>query len=290
MKTTENKINVTIVSRHEIDNHFWHNLVVEHKLPVYLDWFYLDSVTDWEVISINNFETFCPLPFRKRILKNYIQPLYTHSLQWFGKERNDSIFNFLSKKSKYINLYWEIQENIPNCRKYQYLLTDQLLDFPSYKLKKNINFANKSGLIIEKNLDKGIFIELYSKWMKKKIGFYSNKPIKILEKLITNCLENNSGMIYAAKNTKNEIVCADFFAFNNHFLYLPACVTLPESRKTRAHLFTVFHILKDYGLNTGRKIHFGGSNNPNYASFNYNFGSTDGFYKIVKKNSLLRLF
>ncbi|MFQ3576873.1 MAG: GNAT family N-acetyltransferase [Cytophagales bacterium] len=281
---------VEIIPRKKIKNSFWHDLVLKHEMPVYLDWFYLDCVTDWEVLSINDFESFTPIPFRKRFLKNYIQPNYVHAFSWFGKNRTESIDEYLELQNRSINLFWKSVPESGN-RKYQSIEKGAFpQNYPDRSLRKNINFSLKSGLTLEKDLDVDVFISLYAKWMKKKIGFISYKPITILKNLINTCRRENSGMIYAARNHNGKIVCADFFAYNEHSLFLPACVTLPESKETRAHLFTVHNIIEDLGKSNQRAIHFGGSNQANFASFNYNFGAKDYFYKLIQKKNHLRFF
>lgn len=287
---------IQYIKRGEIDEQKY-NACIENALNsrIYAYSWYLDIVADnWDVLVLDDYEAVMPLPFlrvkRNLFIANILQPGFCQQLGVFSisdlseLNLNEFLDNFIKLKPKNYSFNTEniIPLNYSFNEKVNYELNlkeeySEIVLGYSKNLKRNINKANSSGLVVSNNTSIDELIRIKRDCMKHRIN---SKKFKIITKLMNELIFKDLGRVYSV-SLNDDILASAFFI---------------KSTKRIIHLFSASNELgREHGAmsllfdsiirqNSKNKIvlDFEGSMIDGVARFFASFGAKPLIYNSLK--------
>jgi hypothetical protein len=297
---------IRYLRRNQIDVEKWDDCINQSPNGLlYGTSFYLDSVSSWNGLVLNNYDAVMPLPWRKKFGFYYLyQPFFCQQLGVFSKHPNPVLTDrFLRHIPDQYSL-WDIQLNAANTslefegkQRKNYLLRlnrpyENLRNAYSRSANRNITKAREAGITITENVSSEEIVGLHRERFGNKLGIGSADYEKLIM-LLTKLHSRQLAFFAAAKNDGGETIASSaYLKFKNRLTFL-INGNLPESLQNGAT-----HYLKDYVIRKFQQqnilIDFEGSDDPNFARFYEQFGAREvEYYTAIRNNKLpwpLKLF
>jgi hypothetical protein len=286
-------LNIRILKNNEIDKIKWDSKLNESEI----DFFFLNSWVwdllhpEWNAIVINDYDSFMPIPFKKKLgLVYYFQPMFIREIPVYSKNEshNRSLLEFLEHTLKLVNL--NFNSEIGNSKlqgKFQELIIDSNYDeiYKGYKTNTK-RILKKNGLTISLKFDLSVdqFLSFFKSVKEEDIRHLKSAAVLRLVDFLNEVDKRNKAIIVGAY-LNNELISAAYFIENKNTLYFMKGTSNLLGRKEGA----LFHIIDFMIKNKSKritKIDFVGSNNNAIADFYKKFGATDVNYNIFKWNKL----
>lgn len=286
-------MNIRILTNEEIDKIKWDSKLNESEI----DHFFLNSWVwdmlhpDWNALVIDDYETFMPLPVKKKMgLVYYFQPMFIREISFFSEkeDRNQLLFEFIAQNLKLVNMNLNSQLGISKIQgNYQELSIENNYEIinKGYKtntrriLKKNVqNISMKFDLSVDE------FLSFFKKVKEDDISHLNSKTLVRLSNFLHEVKNRNKAILVGAY-LNNELVSAAYFIENKKTLYFMKGTSNSIGRKEGALFHIIDFIIKSKCQNI-TKIDFVGSNNTAIANFYKKFGAIDKSYQVFKWNKL----
>ena len=290
---------------HQIDTEKWDALI--YKTPN-ADPFLLSSWLNlvepsWSALVANDYEAVLPLFIKKRWfwtffdLPNFIQKI---GVCGDGSYLDEIRIELLKQENKldYIcfttdPLLYDSSSKTQN-RCHQILTLKEGVRFPTKVWGRNIRRAEASGLTDIRPLSPLEFIKALKAELKEKSNPYSDSDYVLLQRLAEKSIEEGFGYVEGITDSRNQILCGQFYLYIKGKIYLVACCSNEIARQNSLLHYILFCVInKGYTKDMSMRVHFGGSNIPVIADFNKNFGAEDEDFVLVYQNRLpfwLRFF
>ena len=287
----------------DIDKNKWDDCIQNSfNGLIYAYSWYLDIMSPgWEALIENDYERVFPLTAKKKSGINYLcQPFFTQQLGIFSKGiLNEKITEeFISKipsKYKLIEINLNVFNKIDDKKNHFFSNKNIELDLiPDYNIlynnysentKRNLKIAGKSQLIIRKDTDIKIIVDLFRKYRGLEIETLKDKDYKDFIKLVNLMLFKKNAHIWSVCDNNGKLYAGAVFIESNKKVIFIFSATSKAARENRAMTFLIDQFIRE---NAQRNLilDFEGSNNSNLARFYKGFGSTECTYLQYKNNKL----
>lgn len=285
----------------EIDRKKWDECIRNSFNGNLYSWsWYLDiACPEWEALVTGNYETVMPLPVRKKYNFRYLyQPFFVQQLGVFSINAipEETVKNFIGSipaEIKYADYNFNfcnsiIPEEYSLIKNTTYHLD---LTTPEYDLisrnypentRRNIRKAEQGELKISKGLKADAIIAFKQRTAKADID---NNGYNRLSRIVYYSIDNNSGEIYGAFSSADEICAAAFFAYSHKYAYMLVAASDDAGKENSAMFLLIDTFIREH---SGKNItlDFEGSNIPGIARFFAGFGAKPMYYHKMRFNRL----
>lgn len=273
---------IRLVERSTLNEEKYNKCIVASEWSfTYAHTWYLDLISDWSCLVLNDYEVVMPLPWKSKWGIKYItQPYFCQQLGIFSPKTIDNHIkkSFLSAIPRaFIKVAFGVNFRVDSYKfleKTNYILS---LDSDYQSIKKNYRKDRKKAIrkaerfhLIYKDFDNRLeLMRLY----KKAFGdiYNSSEMYLVIERIINYCLTNQRGFI---RNIiyDNHLVASGFFLINEGRIHYMFAAPSEEGKKKGAMTFLIDSVIKQYS-ESDMVFDFEGSSLPNVASFYKSFGS-----------------
>lgn len=291
---------ITYIKRKDLDIQKY-DACIEKSLQsnIYGFSWYLDTVADnWDVLVLGDYEAVMPIPWRKKYFIKYIYPpFWLLQLGIYSKapvDENEFLIYSLDK-FKYIDLRlnkynsFGVFHQFIKDKEYQVLSLENEYQsiFGQYKndRKKDLHKASKFGLTEKWNDSASNLIQLFKDNVGKRTTNIKEKDYKILEYLISKCIEKRKGEIVSIYDKNNQLVASGFFLKHQQEITILISSTDFKNRKNGANTFLIDRVIYKF-LKNYKTFNFGGSSIPSVASYFNSFKAQTNTYNHIKMNKL----
>lgn len=281
---------IKYLKHNDIDYEKWDICISQaNNSLVYAKSWYLDVVSPgWEALVADDYVYVMPLPVKRKYIFRYlVQPILTQQLGIFSKEKiNDKLVRKFIRKIPYLSYHLNLNEQnkymkatvLPNYLLDLNISYERLRAGYSKNTKRNIEKADKAGLIVTDDLPANDFLEFYYSTEKN----YSEPDKIIVEKLIFTALDRKKMSLYGVYNTQKELIAAlSLLHSKQRFIYL-----LPVSNEEGKKSLAMFAIINEIIRNNSFSpflLDFEGSRLEGIARLYKGFGGKKKVYYEVKR-------
>jgi hypothetical protein len=290
---------IRYLRRKEIDIAKWNECINQSPNGlIYATSIYLDGLTFWNGLVLNDYEAVMPLPWRKKFGFYYLyQPLFCQQLGIFSKQLDATLTDKFLRSIPDIYALWDIQLNATNTTaefkgklRKNYLLHlnkayEELQNAYSRSAQRNIAKAINAGITVTENIPAEMIISLHRRRFGNELGI-GEEDYKKLALLLTKLWTQQQVYFVAAQNKDEKVIASSaYLLFKNRLTFI-INGNLPESLQSGAT-----HFLKDYVIKKFEQhnlvMDFEGSDDPNFARFYEQFGARDEEYYLAIRNNKL---
>jgi hypothetical protein len=283
-----------------IDRKKWDDCIRNSPNGNLYSWsWYLDlACPGWEALVAENYETVMPLPVRKKFSLKYLyQPFFVQQLGVFSvntikEETLKDFINSIPSDIKYTDYNLNFCNSIPsgnyslveNTTHHLNLTSEYDLISRNYpeNTRRNIRKAEQGKLRISKGIDTDTLIAFKQKTAKADLD---SDGYNRLGRIVSHSVENNSGEIYGAFTSTDEMCAAAFFAYSHQYAYMLVAASDDAGKENSAQFLLIDTFIREH---SGKKItlDFEGSNIPGIARFFAGFGAVPVHYHKLRFNRL----
>lgn len=284
----------------EIDRKKWDECIRNSCNGTLYSWsWYLDlACTGWEALVTENYDTVMPLPVRKKYNFRYLyQPFFVQQLGVFSinvitEETVRTFIENIPSEIKYADYNFNFRNSIIPERHSLINNTTYHLDLiPEYDIisrnypentRRNIRKAEQGKLRITKGLKADAIIAFKQRTAKADID---DDGYNRLRRIVSYSIDNNSGEIYGAFTSSNELCAAAFFAYSHQYAYMLVAASDDAGKENSAMFLLIDTYIREH---SGKNItlDFEGSNIPGIARFFAGFGAKPVCYHKMRFNRL----
>jgi hypothetical protein len=260
-----------------------------------LSWYLTILHLDWHGLIYGDYDYVMPVIFSKKWGIEYtFQPIYSQQHGIFPPSSHEitSLFiQFLQKRFRYIDISLNSRNRIENEKieieeRKNFLLplennySDLYLQYTN-DCKKNIKKAVRVNAI-SSTLSLEEFMDFKNK--NKKISFNEDLQTR-LEQIISQAIDRNSGFLYGAYSSLNELCGASFIIKDNYRYTILNSVSSEMGKKSRSMFAIIDAFIREHNLQP-YLLDFEGSNIEGIAHFFHGFGAQPEIYQHIKYNNL----
>ncbi|MBN2765156.1 MAG: hypothetical protein JXR27_02210 [Paludibacteraceae bacterium] len=275
----------------EIDFRLWDDTLSRsvNQFGYAYSW-YLNIVSPgWEALITQNYEYIMPLPVKRKYGIPYlVQPVLTQQLGIFSEFEitKDIVQQFVSTIP-----YYSYEINLNDCNSGQneiikrtnYVLWlemsyENISNGYSKNTIRNIQRALKSGLYIDKSVDKDEFIDFYLSIDKN----YTNTQEDLLRKLLKEGIKQTLIEIPGIRNEDKKLLASLCILKTGRRIIYLVPVSNDEGKKTSAMFLLLDTIIKA-NASSDCLLDFEGSEIEGVARFYKGFGAVNRPYYVIKK-------
>jgi len=301
---------ITYLQHHEIDFEKWDRCIAGSFNGNAYAWsWYLNYVSvHWDALVFGDYLYVMPLVWNKKYGWQYIyQPFFTQQLGVFSVFPTDQemVISFLQNippKFRLVEMSLNYQ-NIPPAGSFA-VKSNITYHLPlgntaeairkkfSTNTRRNIKKAGAHQLVISSFYNTGEFIAFTKNNLQDKSPEIKDIHYQNLKKIVGHAIYHRQGEIYAAFNTRNQLVAAAFFIRSHQKIIYLAASSSGEGIDKKAMFLLVDHFIENHA-GTDLTLDFEGSNIPGVARFYEGFGARAVHYFSIRRDTLpwfIRLF
>lgn len=297
---------IRFVKNADIDFEKWDQCVANSSFGiVYAFSWYLDRIcTNWDALIWGNYLYIMPLVNNSKMGIRYVyQPFFTQQLGIFSTfpPEPDIVNQFLNSIPKQFRLT-DMNLNLGNTptttsftirpnTTFHLELHQNLTEIRSLyntNTRRNIQKALQNKVFISQVYDIPMFLKFTQTNLKDKSPEVKTRHYEALQKVISYALNKQTGEIYGAFDSGNNLIAAVFFVGSNQkVIYLAASSNAWGTEQSAMFLLIDTFIQNNIGKNL--TLDFEGSNISGVARFYNGFGALPQHYYSVHQNKLPKL-
>lgn len=292
---------ICYIQHEDIDKEKWDSCIKEagNSLIYGYSW-WLDNISPgWHALVLNDYEAVMPLTWRKKYGIHYLyQPFCTAALGIFHKTSLTAPIEHFFNAIPSIFKYWDIdineENNIPDAHINIYNRVNQILsldrDYDTIKrkysrlAKRTLIKANDNNLILIKNTDPEIIIDLYKKQYKDQ-HTNSLQEYDALKRCCEMAIDRHMARGYIAQLPGGEIVAFYIVLEDKNFVYSLLGGSTEKGKKMGGFYFLTDAAIRERS-NSNKIFRFEGSDIEGIYFFNRQFGALSKTYLHIKQNRL----
>lgn len=159
----------------------------------------------------------------------------------------------------------------------------------SRNAKRNVKKGVENGIEIQKSEDIDVFYNLFEQTFQNR-GMVPPLQKPLLRSIFETFHAPGNCELVTAQNRDGDVICGDFYLFDNQRAYRWAAATSPESKTTGASFLLLSESIREFKERGYRKMNLMTANIPYLAEFTQNFSpSLVPFYGVTKKSAYLKI-
>lgn len=263
---------------------------------------YLDIVCEnWDALVLPDYSAVFPLTHRSKAGIDYLmQPPFTQQLGLFSRDfvtpaMLHEFMNAIPKSYKLVEINlnkWckDIHSRFnpaPNVSHeldliYPYETIEKAY---SENVRRNSKKALKNGIYLTKHVRPADVTEMFSIHRGKTIHTLGHSDYKMMQHIMHLSTKNNTGELWGAFDSKDELCAAAFFAGTNGRLIFLFSAINQSGREHGAMFLLIDNYIKQHA-ETPFVLDFEGSNDENLSRFYGSFGAKKYLYNSIQLNNL----
>lgn len=290
--------NISFVTRKQIDEQRWNQLISQsNSLPYALTW-YLDAVAEnWDALVLADYQVVMPLVWLRKLgIKCLYQPYYCQQLGVFGKANKAELKQLLqtaAQKFPYADINLNptaapLQEEFKLLKKKNLLLSLKG-NYPTLQKNYNTNHqrniakAVKAGLMFTEDLDLKDFQKFYLGNVNREKENFKPKHERIFKKLTSELLTRSVAKIFAAVDVAGKPLAAILVIFHQNRAIAIVNSSSSEGKKSGGSHYVFDQFIQKHA-GSGLVLDFEGSSIPGIARFYEGFGATEETFYNYRHN------
>lgn len=295
---------VRYLQRNDIDDTLWDECIAAspNGLPYAYAW-YLDVVAarQWNALVLGDYRAVFPLPYRTKWGVRYLyQPFFVQQLGVFSRDAITPalVKDMLDAIPAYYK-YIELNLNEANATEHpDYALLPRVnlllpLDKPyteilagfSENTRRNLQKAQKQGLVLVNDLAIDTVIGFFRKEMGEKLSDLSEADYRTLRKLMDVCLAKGIGVLKGVQNQQGQLLATGFYLQSHGRIINLLPSASEQGKSTGASAFLLDGIIQQH-INGGWTMDMEGSMIEGVARFYKGFGAQLAPYWQLKRKRL----
>lgn len=289
------------IQHEDIDKEKWDSCIKEadNSLIYGYSW-WLDNISPgWQALILNDYQAVMPLTWRKKYGIHYLyQPFCTAALGVFYRDLSNVVIQDFFNTVPSIFKYWDIDINekndIRNMDIDTYERVNQMLSLNrdydviqrkySRLAKRTLTKANENSLILIKNTDPEIIVDLYKKEYKDQ-HTNSLEEYNALIKCCEVAIDRGMAATYMAQSSEEETVAFYIVLKDEKLVYSLLGGSIAKGKEMGSFYFLTDAVIKEHS-NSNKIFRFEGSDNKGIHFFNSQFGALPQTYLHIKQNKL----
>lgn len=291
---------IKYIKHNSIDFKKWDATILASPIPyVFAQSFYLKATSpNWCALVYGDYQSVFPITHKLKLGISYLpQPPFTSQLGSYGKfdvEIEKQFYDYIINHYKLIeielNSFNTIQStNISN--KKTHIINFSIGYTYNQNTKRNISKAVTNNFKIEE-LRKNDILQLSKKYINPFLITdlkLSKNSVELFDKLIENCIDNNSIISFKVIDSNNIIRALAHFVYNKEYVVFLKGTNFDKSENSGSMHLLISHAI-NYFSDKCKWFDFGGGSlNEGLAGFYKGLGGKELNYSYLKINNLPKL-